>query len=76
MTGKFVRPQVGPVAKYRGYNITVRYLGPDHLAYVDDGLTPETELGGFYMEPMHALRAGERHVDHLISEFERQFKNA
>lgn len=48
---------------YRGYQIHVKYMGPDLLAYVG-----EEELPGFYLDSQAALAAGKRYVDDKIRE--------
>lgn len=52
------RQSIGAPELYRDRLISVRLMGPDFLAYVDD-----IELSGFYISPNAAVAAGQRYVN-------------
>ncbi len=61
------RKQVGATEDYRGYTLSVRYMGPDLLAYVG-----VIELSGFYLNREAALAAARRYVDDDIKAREKR----
>lgn len=52
------RQQIGAAEDYCGRKITVRLMGPDFLAYVDD-----TELSGFFISPNAAVNAAQKYIN-------------
>lgn len=55
------RKVVGTPSKYRGKTITVRFMGPDFLGYVND-----IELSGFFLSAAAAESAGQRYVNEQL----------
>lgn len=55
------RPMIGLPTQYSGRKITVRYMGPDFLGYVD-----EVELAGFFITPAAAESAAQRYINDEI----------
>lgn len=59
----FQRKLVGEPTEYKGYIITVRYMGPDLLGYVNN-----EELSGFFVDVRAVVAAGARYVDQKLKE--------
>lgn len=51
------RPLVIPPAKFGRRTVSVRFMGPDFLSYVDD-----EELPNFYVSAQAAVAAGQRYI--------------
>jgi hypothetical protein len=61
------RQIIGAPELYRDRLISVRLMGPDFLAYVDD-----IELGGFFISPNAAVAAGQRYINDALKSREKQ----
>lgn len=61
------RQLVGAPEMYRGYLLSVRLMGPDFLAYVD-----EREMSAFYTSPNAAIAGAQRFVNEEIAAKEKK----
>lgn len=57
------RQKMGAPEEYRGYLISLVYLGPDFLSYVDD-----REMPNFYMTPAAAVNGAQTFINREIKE--------
>lgn len=64
---KIERKLIGEPEQYHGRTITVRRMGPDLLAYVDD-----VELPNFYLTAEAARIGGRKYIDQRRKEDEKR----